>query len=107
MCAGDSEFILPAQFLLGNPKWHSSMAGGQRVHPSGTGGQSRGASLDWPSRVNQRKSADTSRATVEPQAASIPTADAAASVTVRAKASMGEWTVKKNCMTSWHDPDRT
>jgi hypothetical protein len=60
----DIEYILPAQFLIGNPRWHSSLGGSlaRRVHPAAAaqessrptheaGSQSRGVSLDWPGRL--------------------------------------------------------
>lgn len=101
--SGDTEFILPSQFLLGNPRWHSSAAGSfQRIHPavdSDAGrlkprsSRSRGVSLDWPGRipgapqptVQAGASGDGSAAgAVEARG------DAVAAVNVRAKATVGE-----------------
>ncbi|WIA10699.1 hypothetical protein OEZ85_010879 [Tetradesmus obliquus] len=40
------EYILPAQFLLGNPRWHSSLAGSvRRVHPAAA---AEGSAADAP-----------------------------------------------------------
>ncbi|WIA30744.1 hypothetical protein OEZ86_000810 [Tetradesmus obliquus] len=107
---GEIEYILPAQFLLGNPRWHSSLAGSvRRVHPAAAEGSvagantnhSRGVSLDWPGRVPGsawRKSVEGSAAAGLKQAGAQAAAaagaggtaeeDIAADVAVRSKASM-------------------
>jgi hypothetical protein len=108
------EYIMPAQFLLGNPRWHSSLTGSvERIHPAAgagdssaaaNGGQlSRGVSLDWPGRVPgsaMRTSAEVPEAAAAApaglqvaaaaggEAEERPEADAA--VAVRSKASVGE-----------------
>jgi hypothetical protein len=101
--SGDTEFILPSQFLLGNPRWHSSAAGSfQRIHPSTESdagrqkprsSRSRGVSLDWPGRipgaplptVQAEASGNGSAAgVVEAQG------DAVAAINVRSKATVGE-----------------
>jgi hypothetical protein len=113
---------MPAQFLLGNPRWHGSLAGSlKRIHPSGTaagesaaavgGHGSRGVSLDWPGRVPGsawRKSVEVpavaaaAPAGVQDAAGAggkpgeRPEADAA--VAVRSKASVGESCVPHSCM---------
>jgi len=110
IAAGDCEFILPSRFLQGNPKWRSSLAGGQqqqqlshRVHPAPLEGHdthSRGVSLDWPGRVASNSVGAAAAAAAAAAAGGggskgrgegHAAADVVATVAVRSKADVGEW----------------
>lgn len=102
---GTTEVIMPSQFLMGNPRWRSSVAGGQqRVHPAGS--NARG-SLDW-GIFGARWASGTRVAATEQAAAAAAAAaagnkeekttaaggggggDVSATVSVRTRASVGE-----------------
>jgi hypothetical protein len=102
--AGEVEYILPSQFLLGNPRWSSSLAGArQRIHPaaaaaggSGAGGNgnthSRGVSLDWPGRkLWGQKSAELLRGqkSLDPPTLALPGANNSSPVPSTAGAAAG------------------
>lgn len=108
LLAGGCEFIMPSQFLLGNPRWQSSLSG-QRVHPSageagaddGSQGKplSRGISLDWPGRVpgawpkapaKYLGRSEEAVPAAAPSAEGQGQADGVAAVAVRSKADVGE-----------------
>lgn len=102
LSVGSTEVTVPTQFLLGNPRWCSSVAGGgqQRVHPAGGGNRriSTRGSLDWGYGVIRRLTGTRvtveqvtskeggSQQTEEQKAAG--TADVSATVSVRSKASV-------------------
>jgi hypothetical protein len=110
------EYIMPAQFLLGNPRWHGSWAGSiKRIYPAAAadnaaavgGHHSRGVSLDWPGRVpgsTWRKSVEVPAAAAAVSAGEQGAAGAGdkaegglqadAAVAVRSKASVGEWSMQ-------------